>query len=95
MDDADRRLDGNAAAGLLAAALGFELTVHLTVCRHCGARDAVGALAAYVHGMGAVLRCPHCDGMMIRIAHTPGRYRIDLGGVRTLQIDEPPPPRRP
>ena len=87
MDDADRRLDGNAAAGLLAEALGFELTVRLTVCRNCGARHAVGGLVAYVHGMGAVLRCPQCERVMIRIAQTPGRYRLDMGGVRTIQLD--------
>ncbi len=91
MDDADRRLDGNAAAGMFAAALGIDVTVDMTLCRACGAQNLVGALMAYIHGMGAVLRCPQCDGMILRITQTPGRYWLDLSGLRTIRIEDVPP----
>jgi hypothetical protein len=88
MDDADLRLDGNAAAGLLAEVFGVEMTVSWTGCAGCGAERQVGALVAYIHGMGAVLRCPDCDTAMVRVARGPGRLWLSLSGVQWLQVAE-------
>lgn len=86
MDERDLRLDGNAAAGLLASLFSFEMTNNWTTCNGCGADHPVGTLLAYVHGMGTVLRCPGCDAVQIRIAEQRGRVLVDLRGVRCLQI---------
>lgn len=91
MDPEDLRLDGNAAAGVLREIFGVEMTVNWSTCGNCGADGPVGGLVAYVHGMGAVLRCPRCDNALIRIVHPPGRYVLNLSGVRVLQIVEPLP----
>src|SRR6516162_7073053 len=53
-------LDGNAAAGLLQEIFPFEMTLAHTTCAGCGRLDAIGVLAAYLHGMGTILRCPSC-----------------------------------
>jgi hypothetical protein len=88
VDDHDLRLDGNAAAGLLSEIFGFEITVNWSTCAGCGATHQVGALMAYMHAMGTVLRCPGCDNALIRIGRGRERYWLDLRGVRCLEIVE-------
>jgi Family of unknown function (DUF6510) len=87
MDERDLRLDGNAVAGMLAEALAVEPTASLATCDGCGASNQVGALLAYVHGMGAVLRCPGCDAAMLRVGRAPTRAWLDLRGIRCLQVE--------
>lgn len=82
----ENKLDGNAAAGILQEIFPFEMTLVQATCTGCSANNAIGALAAYMHGMGTVLRCPSCDTVLIRVAQTRGRYWLDMRGVRVLQI---------
>lgn len=86
MDEHALRLDGNAAAGMLEDALGIDLTAHRGVCDGCGTAAYVGALVAYVHGPGVVLRCASCESVMLRAVRTPDGYRLDLRGIRRLEI---------
>jgi len=87
MDDADLRLDGNAAAGLLAEVFRFEMTTAYATCAGCGALAPVGALMVYGHEMGTILRCPGCDTAIIRVARTRGRYWLDLRGASVLRVE--------
>ena len=82
----ENKLDGNAAAGLLQAIFPFEMTLVQATCAGCGTTNAIGATAAYLHGMGTVIRCPSCDKALIRVAQVKGRYFLDMRGVRVLQI---------
>jgi len=82
----ENKLDGNAAGGILQAIFPFDMTLVQTTCTHCGASDVIGALAAYMHGMRTIIRCPSCDTALIRVAQTKGRYWLDMRGVRVLQI---------
>jgi hypothetical protein len=84
----ENRLDGNAAAGVLREIFPFEMTIAETACARCGSISRVGALVVYMHDMGAVLRCVGCDNALIRVARGPGRYWLDLRGVKYLQIEE-------
>jgi hypothetical protein len=86
MDDRDLRLDGNAAAGMLEDALGFDVTVARGRCDGCGAVEPIGALHAYVHAPGVVLRCVHCEAVMLRLMRAPDGYRVDLRGIGCLEI---------
>lgn len=86
MSDADRRLDGNAIAGLLQEIFAFEMTTAGTICASCGAEHPVGALLVYTHAMGSIVRCLGCENVMLRIAVLPGRYALDMSGVRQLVI---------
>ena len=83
----ENRLDGNAAAGILQEIFPFEMTLAHATCAGCGRLDDIGALAAYFHGMGTILRCVTCDRALIRVAHVKGRYWLDMRGVSVLQID--------
>jgi hypothetical protein len=49
---------------------------------------AIGETAAYMHGMGTVLRCPVSDTVLIRVVHAKGHYLLDMRGVRVLQMKE-------
>ena len=82
----ENKLDGNAAAGTLQEIFPFDMTLVQATCTGCGATDVIGALAAYIHGMGTVVRCPSCDTALIRVAQTRGRTFLDMRGVRVLQI---------
>ena len=84
----ENKLDGNAAAGTLQAIFPFEMTLAQVTCSGCGATEAIGAAAVYMHGMGTVIRCPSCDTVLIRVAQVKRRYLLDMRGVRILQIQE-------
>ncbi len=86
MDERTLVLDGNAAAGQLEEALGLDLTAARCVCAACGATAHVGALVAYVHAPGIVLRCVQCDSVMLRVVQSPRGYRLDLRGLRELEL---------
>lgn len=86
-DDADRRLDGNAAGGPLAEVFRVEMTTAVTVCAGCGADAPIAELMGYGHEMGTILRCPGCDTAVIRVARVGGRHWLDLRGARLLRID--------
>jgi len=83
----EHKLDGNAAGGILQEIFPFEMTLAQATCTGCGATNAVGALAVYMHGMGTVVRCPSCESVLIRIVQAKGCYWLDMQGVRVLQIN--------
>ena len=79
------RLDGNAAAGLLHEVFGTEVTIAAARATAAGAVEAVGAVHLY-RSAGTVLRCPHCDAVLMLIVEGPGRVWIDLRGIRSLEV---------
>jgi hypothetical protein len=85
------RLDGNAAAGELGEVFAREMTMALATCTGCGSTHALGALLEYGHAMGVILRCPGCDGAMIRLARSPGWLRMDATGITFLMIPDAVP----
>jgi len=86
MAERANRLDGNAAAGMLESVLGVDVTSARGVCAGCGAVTHIGALIAYVHAPGVVLRCVQCDSVMLRAMRSRDGYRVDLRGMRHLDI---------
>ena len=87
-DDAmtDEVLDGNAVAGLLMAAFGTDMTAIPGRCAHCGAMNMLASLRAYTRGPGAVLRCPTCAGVVIRIVETENATLVDVRGASYLRF---------
>ena len=84
----ENKLDGNAAAGILQAIFPFDMTLVQATCTGCGTTNVIGATAAYMHGMGTIVRCPSCDNVLIRVAQIKERYFLDMRGVRVLEIKE-------
>lgn len=81
----DLMLDGNAVAGLLREVFAVEMTTALGVCGGCGAIEAVGRVRVF-RGAGIVLRCPHCDNLLVKIVRDDTRLWISFPGVRTLEV---------
>ena len=78
-------LDGNAAAGILAEVFGREVTTAEGTCDGCGASGQVGAARLY-RTAGIVLRCPHCDAVLLKLVVAQERVWLDFRGLRTLQL---------
>jgi hypothetical protein len=86
----ERRLDGNAAGGLLGEVFAFEATTAEGACDNCGTVAHVGEAMAYVTEIGTVVRCVTCDNALIRIAQNPRGYFLDLRGVSYLRFESSP-----
>ena len=86
METADLMLDGNALGGALAEVFVGEITVARSTCASCGAVREIGALAVYVQAPGAVVRCPGCDAVLLRIVRGEGRIWIELQGISCLEL---------
>ena len=84
---AEAMLDGNAVAGVLGAVLAGDVTAIPGQCAHCGAVNAIGAFHAYVRGPGAVLRCPSCEGVVMRVVETTDATYLDLRGAAYLRFE--------
>ena len=80
------QLDGNAVAGLLASIFGEDVTVVPGRCDQCGAVNVLGAMRAYVRAPGAVVRCPACDGVVLRVVETPESTYLDVRGAAFLRF---------
>jgi Family of unknown function (DUF6510) len=78
-------LDGNAAAGILQAVYGAEMTTAVGTCDGCGTAGPVGAVRVY-RAAGLVLRCPHCDAVLMTIVTADERVWIGSRGLRTLEL---------
>ncbi len=86
MNQDSLRLDGNAAAGMLAELFTFEMTEAQSTCAGCGRTEPLGALLVYGGEMGMVLRCPTCERAQVRIAQVRRHYWIDMRGITALRI---------
>jgi Family of unknown function (DUF6510) len=80
-------LDGNAAAGLLQEMFVPEITNAQTECVACKSTAAVGSLRLYAAPMGAILRCTHCDGILMRAVHTQHGRWLEMTGARYLRFE--------
>jgi NAD-dependent SIR2 family protein deacetylase len=78
-------LDGNAVAGAFAAIFTADLTAAVATCDGCGATGPMATVMLY-EGMGEVLRCPECDGVLARVAVMGEETRLDLRGIRVLRL---------
>ncbi len=86
MEMRDARLDGNAIAGELYELFGVEMTVATGVCDACGAVEQLARLDVYVRAPGTVVRCPHCEAVLMRLVRGRDRVWLDLRGVRSLEL---------
>ena len=74
-------LDGNALAGLLAEALGEDMTAVERRCGDCGDERVLGAYRAYL-GAGTVLRCPSCGALGLRVVEVAEGFCVSWAGPR-------------
>jgi hypothetical protein len=86
--DAELMVDGNAIAGALREMFMHDMTSARIACDGCGEVEPIGAEHAYTHAPGIVLRCRHCEGVLLVMTRGRGRYLLGLGGSRWIEIVE-------
>jgi hypothetical protein len=86
MDEPNLMVDGNAAAGVLGEVFVHEMTSALVACKGCGEIEPIGAEHAYLQAPGTVLRCCHCEEVLLVITQRGGRYVLGSKETRWLQI---------
>ena len=84
----ERRLDGNAIGGLMLELFGVEMTTATGICASCGAVDLVARLEVYMDAPGTVVRCRHCESVLIRIVRGSGRTWLDLSGLSAIELPQ-------
>jgi Family of unknown function (DUF6510) len=77
-------LDGNAIGGLLLEVYGTEMTAATGTCGSCGAADLVAELAVYQPGPGTVVRCRHCNNVLMVLVQMRGVTCVDTRGLASL-----------
>ena len=82
------RVDGNAMAGILGEVFLQEMTTARFACGGCGKVEPVGAEHAYMQAPGIVMRCCHCDSVLLVVAHTGETYRFGLGRTKWLEFTD-------
>src|SRR5438270_2869532 len=80
------RTDGNAAAGMLSEIFARDMTAGRAKCAGCGTTRTIGTLHVYSHGMGMVVRCPGCDGVILRLVRTPTKFWLDARGAVSIVV---------
>jgi DNA-directed RNA polymerase subunit RPC12/RpoP len=88
MSEADLRLDGNAAGGLLRELFAVDVTAAKATCATCGRTDVIAAAQLYAHAPGAVLRCPHCSEVLMRLVRAHDHLLVDFGGLSRLETSD-------
>ena len=83
----EHELDGNALAGTFESLFGGDMTAVPGRCAHCHTVNMVGAMRAYMGGPGAVLRCPACDEVVLRIVETAEGTCDDARGASYLRFE--------
>ena len=78
-------LDGNAAAGVLREVFAVDMTTAIGGCGRCGAREQLGAARLYT-GAGMVLRCPHCDHVLVTVVQDERRVWVGFPGAVTVEL---------
>ena len=86
MDDRALRVDGNALAGELSEVFSREMTVARVACGGCGAVEQLGADHAYIQAPGMVLRCFHCDNVLLVIVRAGEQLRVSLPGSKWIDL---------
>ena len=87
MDDAPP-LDGNAIAGPLSEYFAVDVTTAVITCGNCGASAEIGSIRVYGGAMGSILRCAHCDNVVLRFVKVRSGTNLDLRGAKTLFFNE-------
>ena len=82
----ERELDGNALAGMFESLFGSDMTAVPGRCAHCGTVNMVGAMRAYTQAPGAIVRCPTCDGVVLRVVETVDATYVDARGAVYLRF---------
>jgi hypothetical protein len=79
-------LEGNPVVTVLKELFARDITIAQSQCDTCATIARVGSLGLYAAPMGVVLRCPHCDSVLMRAVYTPHGRWLEMKGARCLRF---------
>jgi hypothetical protein len=79
-------VDGNALAGPLSEYFRVDVTTAVGRCAGCGDTTQLARAMVYPDEMGLVVRCSHCDDVLMTLVTGPDRSWLDLSGIGNLQL---------
>ena len=79
-------VDGNAAAGILASVFVLDATQAQIVCAGCGHTAAMAEQRVFALELGAVLRCPTCADVTLRVTLTRHGCFVDMRGAEVVHF---------
>jgi len=85
-DVGDLVREGNPAITLLSELFACDITIAQSQCDTCSTIAPVGSLGLYAAPMGLVLRCRHCESVLMRAVYTPHGRWLDMKGARYLRF---------
>jgi hypothetical protein len=86
MADTDPSLDGNAIAGMLGEIFVQDLTTASIKCGGCGEIEQLGAEHVYMNAPGTVVRCCHCQGVLMSIIERDDAFVLGFQAARWVEI---------
>jgi len=90
MEGSEMRTDGNAIAGVLQEVFVREVTTGRIACASCAKVEPIGAEHAYTQAPGIVLRCRHCEDVLLVVTQPPGRTLLAFPRSRWMEIAAKP-----
>jgi hypothetical protein len=82
----EMRLDGNAIGGMLGEVFVHEMTSARVECGSCGRVEPIGAEHVYMRAPSVVMRCCHCDGVLLVMTRTERSYIVGIEGSRRFEF---------
>ncbi|ANC30417.1 DUF6510 family protein [Isoptericola dokdonensis] len=79
-------LDGNAAAGPLAAVLAGDATTATARCAGCGATAVLATAVVYRTAMGTVVRCASCEQVLAVVVERPAGATVSVRGCAWVRV---------
>jgi hypothetical protein len=79
-------VDGNALAGPLSELFAVDMTDAVGRCVGCGDESVLAQAMVYVSGTDLVVRCSHCNDVLMTVVHAPGDLRLTLSGLAALRV---------
>jgi hypothetical protein len=86
MNETDLRVDGN-ALGVPGEVFVHEMTSAGIACDGCGEVEPIGAEHAYMHAPGIVLRCRHCEDVLLVVTQRGRGYLLGFKKLRWLEVE--------
>jgi hypothetical protein len=80
-------VDGNALAGTLSELFRFEPTMTRVHCGSCQQAALLAEGMVYRGEQGLVLRCHHCEAVLLTVVPVEGGMRVQLRGIGWLEVD--------
>ena len=79
-------LDGNVLAGPLSELFCVDMTVAVGRCLGCGDETVLAGAMVYESGPDIVVRCHHCDDVLMTLVQSPADLRVEFRGIAMLTV---------